>query len=83
MASASPKTSRIDRKLALREVVDWMVEDGLVEPAVGAKLIEEARLTRGSLKHPIASFPKHACARPSRRTRPCTPRPSPNGSPGG
>ena len=54
MVSASPKTSRIDRKLALREVVDWLLEDGLVEPAVGAKLIEDARLTRGSLKHPIA-----------------------------
>src|SRR5688572_30766414 len=53
MATTSPKPARIDRRLQLREVVDWLVEDGLVEPAVGARILDEARFVRGTPKHPL------------------------------
>jgi len=52
MASAAP-ASRVDRKLQLREVLDWLVEGGLVTRERADKLIEEARFTRGSPKHPL------------------------------
>jgi len=53
MATTSPKPARVDRKLLLREVADWLVEDGLIEPAVGARIVDEARFVRGTPKHPI------------------------------
>ena len=40
MATASPKPARVDRKLLLREVADWLVEDGLIEPAVGWRIVD-------------------------------------------
>jgi general secretion pathway protein E len=54
MATASPKPARVDRKLLLREVADWLVEDGMIEPAVGGRIVDEARFVRGTPKHPIA-----------------------------
>jgi general secretion pathway protein E len=52
MATAAP-TTRVDRKLTLREVLDWLVEDGLVEREVADKLLEDARFVRGTAKHPL------------------------------
>ena len=49
MATPSPKPARVDRKLQLREVIDWLVEDGLIEPATGAKLLDENRFARGAI----------------------------------
>ena len=51
MASVSPAKS-VDRKLQLKEVLDWLVQDGLVEGESVAKLIQEARV-QASKRHPI------------------------------
>jgi general secretion pathway protein E len=50
MAIASP---RVDRKLQLKEVLDWLVQDGVVEAEAVAKLMNEARLGQSSARHPI------------------------------
>jgi hypothetical protein len=42
MATVTPARTG-DRKLQLKEVLDWLIEDGMVEPAVAAKIITEAR----------------------------------------
>ncbi|HEX6632868.1 MAG TPA: ATPase, T2SS/T4P/T4SS family, partial [Usitatibacter sp.] len=52
MATA-PTAARVDRKLQLREMLDWMVEDGLVAPEAATKLNQDARLTRGGARHPL------------------------------
>ncbi|HET9578175.1 MAG TPA: GspE/PulE family protein [Usitatibacter sp.] len=51
MAAVKP-TARVDRKLQLREVLDWLVEDGLADPASAAKILEDARFARGA-RHPF------------------------------
>src|SRR4051794_21596802 len=51
MASTAPV--RVDRKLQLREVVEWLVEDGLVEREAAAKLIEDNKYARGATRHPL------------------------------
>jgi general secretion pathway protein E len=53
MATAAPAAGRVDRKLQLREVVDWLLEDGMIEREAGAKLIEDNRYARGSARHPL------------------------------
>jgi general secretion pathway protein E len=52
MAAVSP-TSRVDRKLQLREVLDWLVEDGLAAPDAAAKLLQDSRFARGGSRHPV------------------------------
>ncbi len=52
MASVSTG-SRVDRRLHLREVLDWMVEDGLVAAEVAGKLHQGARTMRGGSRHPV------------------------------
>ena len=52
MAAISP-SSRIDRKLQLREVLDWLVEDGMAAPDAAAKLLQDSRFSRGGGRHPI------------------------------
>src|SRR6185437_11659608 len=52
MATVTP-TSRVDRKLQLREVLDWLVEDGLAAPEAAAKLLQDARFARGGSRHPV------------------------------
>ena len=41
-----------DRRLALAEVLDWLVEDGLVEPEAAERLRRERRYYRGK-SHPL------------------------------
>ncbi|HXF78860.1 MAG TPA: ATPase, T2SS/T4P/T4SS family, partial [Usitatibacter sp.] len=53
MAAVTP-TKTADRKLSLKEVLDWMVEDGLVDAPAAAKLVQEARL-RAIARHPIVT----------------------------
>ncbi len=53
MATATPPTARVDRKLQLREVLDWLVEDGLLDADVAAKLHADARIARGGSRHPV------------------------------
>ena len=38
----------------MKEVLDWLVEDGLVDAAAAAKLLHDSRFGRGNAKHPIA-----------------------------
>jgi general secretion pathway protein E len=51
MAIASP---RVDRKLQLKEVLDWLVQDGVVDFDAVAKLAQDARIGQASSRHPIA-----------------------------
>jgi general secretion pathway protein E len=51
MAAAEPKTT--DRRLSITEILDWLVEDGMLEPAAAAQLKKERRYYRGTL-HPLA-----------------------------
>ncbi len=51
MASAAP--ARVDRKLQLKEVLDWLVADGMIDPESAAKLINDARFVRGAARHPM------------------------------
>jgi general secretion pathway protein E len=46
------KSASSDRRLALSEVLDWLVEDGLAESVAAAALRKERRYYRGGL-HPL------------------------------
>jgi len=48
MAAITPARA-IDRKLQLKEVLDWLVEDGIVDAAAAQKILKEPRANR----HPI------------------------------
>jgi general secretion pathway protein E len=50
---ASVTSARVDRKLQLKEVLDWLVADGLVEPDAAAKVLHDGRLQRGAVRHPF------------------------------
>ncbi len=53
MATAAP-TKASDRKLTLKEVLEWLVEDGMVDAPAAAKLLNEARLAgRAGMRHPV------------------------------
>jgi general secretion pathway protein E len=52
MAAAVP-TKASDRKLSLKEVLDWLVEDGMLDAATAVKLVSDARMAgRPGLRHP-------------------------------
>ena len=54
MSAAAPAKA-IDRKLQLREVLDWLIADGLIDAEPATKLFQEARAARGgTARHPIA-----------------------------
>ena len=50
MAIASP---RVDRKLQLKEVLDWLVQDEVVDAEAVAKLMHDARIGQSRARHPI------------------------------
>ena len=53
MATVTP-TARADRKLQLKEVLDWLVEDGMVEAADVAKMAADARIGgQTGRRHPV------------------------------
>jgi general secretion pathway protein E len=52
MATVSPG-AKVDRKLQMREVLDWLVEDGVIAPESADKLLQESRVGKGGNKHPI------------------------------
>ncbi len=52
MASVS-STAKVDRKLQMREVLDWLVEDGLMDTEAAAKVLQDSRFARGGTRHPI------------------------------
>src|SRR5688572_13821563 len=51
MASAAP--ARVDRKLQLKEVLDWLVADGLVDGDTAAKMLHDGRFAKGTARHPL------------------------------
>jgi general secretion pathway protein E len=57
MASPTPATAKPatgDRKLQLKEILEWMVEDGHVDAETAQKVLGDARLRPG--RHPIATI---------------------------
>jgi general secretion pathway protein E len=54
MAATAKPATPTDRKLQLKELLEWMVEDGHVDPADATRIQQDARLVRGTPKHPIA-----------------------------
>jgi general secretion pathway protein E len=52
MATVTP-ASKADRKLLLKEVLEWLVEDGMVEGEVAAKLLQDSRFGQGGKRHPV------------------------------
>ncbi|MEO5676093.1 MAG: type II/IV secretion system protein, partial [Usitatibacter sp.] len=53
---ASVTSARVDRKLQLKEVLDWLVADGWVEAAAAAKLLHDGRFARGGARHPLMTI---------------------------
>jgi general secretion pathway protein E len=52
MAAVTPARAT-DRKLQLKEVLDWLVADGLVAAAAAEKILQDSRTARGGIRHPI------------------------------
>ena len=55
MATVIPAKAT-DRKLQLKEVLDWMTEDGLLDAATAGKVFSDIRGKSGPARHPIASL---------------------------
>jgi len=51
---ASPAPAKVDRKLQLKEVVDWLVADGLIDAEGKAKIQEGARMAKA--RHPLVAI---------------------------
>ena len=56
MASAPNPTRSQDRKLHLREVLDWMVEDGVLGRVEATKVLEDARSALRQTRHPALTI---------------------------
>jgi general secretion pathway protein E len=52
MASTAA-AKQVDRKLQLKEVLDWLVADGLVDADSSGKIIHDARFAKGTARHPF------------------------------
>src|SRR6185369_11346457 len=53
---AAVKTSTTDRKLHLREVLDWMVEDQMLAAPEASRILEEARSALRQTRHPALTI---------------------------
>ena len=56
MATAVPAqapSSGVDRKLQLKEVLEWLVHDGLIAREDAAKVLSDHRVNRGGGRHPF------------------------------
>jgi general secretion pathway protein E len=60
-----------DQRLTLNELVDWLVEDGLVEPPLAAELKKERRYYRGG-QHPLSIVADQKWRQPGAAARPLT-----------
>jgi len=58
MAAVKPSPGRVDRKLQLGEVLDWLVEDRIVDAASVARLQEDAKVGRSAARHPFVLIPE-------------------------
>ena len=68
----------VDHKLTLKEVLEWLVQDGRVAREDAAKLLQDHARARAG-KHPVTIIARRACAPPCRSTGRSTPRRSPPG----
>jgi general secretion pathway protein E len=55
MAAVTPARTG-DRKLQLREVLDWMIEDGMIDTASASKLLQDARNALRQTRHPALTI---------------------------
>jgi general secretion pathway protein E len=57
--AATPRPStvpaRVDRKLQLKEILEWLVQDDMVDLAAVSKMIEDARVSN-SVRHPFITI---------------------------
>jgi len=51
--AATAQTKPVDRKVQLKEVLDWLVEDGLVPAERATKLLQDSKFQRGGSRHPV------------------------------
>src|SRR6185369_3261326 len=58
MAAVKPSPGRVDRKLQLGEVLDWLVADRVVDAASVARLQEDAKVGRTAARHPLVLIPE-------------------------
>jgi general secretion pathway protein E len=56
MATVTPAAKTGERKLGLKEVLDWMTEDGHLDAAAAAKAFTDIRTKSGPARHPIQSI---------------------------
>jgi general secretion pathway protein E len=56
MATAPTASRASDRKLHLREVLDWMVEDNMLTRPEAAKVLEDARSALRQTRHPAITL---------------------------
>ncbi|HLX22398.1 MAG TPA: GspE/PulE family protein [Usitatibacter sp.] len=57
MAAVTPTPAKTgERKLGLKEVLDWMVEDGLLDQAAASKALSDIRTKSGPARHPITAI---------------------------
>ena len=45
--------AKADRKLNLKEMLDWMIQDGLMDADAAAKLLHDSRFGQGGKRHPV------------------------------
>jgi general secretion pathway protein E len=55
MPAAPPAAKVVDRKLQLKEVLEWLVQDRLVDRDAAIRVAEEHRFTRGN-RHPLLTL---------------------------
>ena len=65
------QTSAAERRLTLVEVIDWLVEDRLLEPSTAEQLKKERRYYRGN-QHPLVVIADHKLKSPGAAGRPLT-----------
>jgi general secretion pathway protein E len=57
MAAVTPTPAKTgERKLGLKEILDWMVEDGLLDAAGAQKALSDIRTKSGPARHPITAI---------------------------
>src|SRR4051812_48903760 len=53
---ASTAAAKVDRKLQLKEVLDWLLADGLIDAAAAEKILHDSRFARTGPRHPFLSI---------------------------
>ena len=51
--ASNAAAKQVDRKLQLKEVLDWLVADGVVDAESSGKVLHDARFAKGVGRHPF------------------------------